>query len=88
METIEKRVRDLEIQVSGNRKDIDNMQITITEEKIKRESNEDAIDLIEKAIIKIETPLKAILWTATVLISAIILLIWSLVIGKAEIIFR
>ena len=88
MEMIEKRVRDLEIQVSGNEKDIESIQITITEEKIKTKSNEDAIDSVEKAIIKIEGPLKAILWTATVLISAIILLIWSLVIGKAEVIFR
>ena len=88
MENITERIHDLEIRVIGNEKDIENIQITITEEKIKTKCNEDAIDSVEKAIVKIEGPLKAILWTATVLISSIIFLIWSLIIGKAELIFK
>jgi hypothetical protein len=84
---LEPRVRILEIKTQKHSDQIREIQGDVKELKEDSRTTRTRIHEIEKTIISITTPLKAVLWVAAIFTASIIALIWSLIIGKTQIIF-
>ena len=84
---VERRLRDLEITAAARDKLIEIMRSDILQIARDHKSFDTRIQAIEKSLIRLSIPLKAATWAAAVFATSVIALIWSLVIGKAQVVF-
>ena len=83
----ENRLRDLEITSAAQDKLIEVIRSDLYGFEREHRSIESRIQDIEKSLVRLSIPLKAATWAAAVFATSIIALIWSLVLGKAQVVF-
>jgi uncharacterized coiled-coil protein SlyX len=85
---LEPRLRTLEITTATQRVDLETLKGDLQQLEKDQHDFEVRLLTIEKSLVRLAVPLKAATWAAAVLVSAILALIWSLIIGNAQIVFR
>jgi hypothetical protein len=85
---LEPRLRALEITAATHGVDLETLKGDLQQVENDQRAFEDRLVAIEKSLVRLAVPLKAATWAAAVLVSAILALIWSLIIGNAQIVFR
>jgi len=82
-----RRLRDLEITSAARGKLIEVIRTDIRQLQRDYKDFETRIQTIEKTLVRLSIPLKAATWAAALFAASIIALIWSLILGKAQVIF-
>ena len=86
--TTARRLRDIEITSAARGKLIEVIGTDINQIEMEAKDFEMRIQAIEKALVRLSIPLKAATWAAALFAASIIALIWSLILGKAQVIFQ
>ena len=81
------RLRELEITSAERGKLLEVIGTDINQIEMEAKDFEMRIQAIEKALVRLSIPLKAATWAAALFAASIIALIWSLILGKAQVIF-
>ena len=81
------RLRDLELTSAGRGKLIDVIRSNIRQLQRDNRDFDTRIQAIEKTLVRLSIPLKEATWAAAILAASIIALIWSLILGKAQVVF-
>lgn len=84
---LEPRVRELEIGAAAQEHEVANLKGDVG--RLERDQREfrKGLQAVEVSLLKLAVPMKAATWAAAVFAASIIALIWSLILGKAQIIF-
>jgi hypothetical protein len=83
---VEPRLRAVEITSAARMTQLENLKIDLHQLEDAHRDTKARILEIEKSLVRLAIPLKAATWAAAVFASSIIALIWSLILGKAQII--
>ena len=81
------RLRDLELTSAGRGKLIEVIRSNIRQLQRDNMDFDTRIQAIEKTLVRLSIPLKAATWAAAIFAASIIALIWSLILGRAQVVF-
>ena len=84
---LEPRLRELEITAAARSNLIETNKSDLRRLERDQKDFEARIQAIEKTLVRLALPMRAATWAAAVFTTSIIALIWSLILGKAQIIF-
>jgi len=84
---LEPRVRELEIGAAARSNEVSTLKGDVRQLEIDQRVNQKEIRALEKSLLKLMVPMKAATWAAAVFAASIIALIWSLILGEAQIVF-
>jgi 3-methyladenine DNA glycosylase AlkD len=83
---IERRLRAVEITAAARTTQLEVIKSDLKQLENKFKDTKTRIVAIEKSLLRLAIPMKAATWAAAVFAASIIALIWSLILGKAQII--
>jgi hypothetical protein len=84
---LEPRVRLLEITTAAKSNLLDTLGEDLRQLESDLKDFEARMRAIENTLVRLSIPLKAVTWAATLFAASLIALVWSLILGKAQIIF-
>ena len=84
---LEPRVRDLEIRSAARASEIEALKGDLRQLESDQRADREDLRALERSLLKLMAPMKAATWAAAVFAASVIALIWSLILGKAQVIF-
>ena len=84
---LETRVRDLEIGSAARASELTALQADVRQLACDQRDCREDLRALERSLLKLMVPMKAATWAAAVFAASVIALIWSLILGKAQLIF-
>jgi hypothetical protein len=84
---LEPRLRLLEITTAAKSNLLDTLGDDLRQLESEFKDFEARLRAIESTLIRLSIPMKAVTWAAAILATSLIALVWSLILGKAQVIF-
>jgi len=85
--SLESRLRLLEITTAAKSNLLESLDEDLRQLESDHKDFEARLRAIESTLVRLSVPLKAVTWAAAVFAASLIALIWSLILGKAQVIF-